>query len=317
MASAPHLDPPQRLVRALGADSPWLAALPSLARDALDRWELTAERVVAPGGRGSLVVLVRRADGTPAALKLRAAGAGAEAAALARWDGHGAVRLLEAAPEADALLLERLHAEVSLRSLPEAKANLEAVSALRRLWVPPASGGVPGAPGSPGTGSAPPVPAPFTTVERHTGRAVDRIRRHTPPQARSLAEEALAVRSGLLADTPENLLLHGDFRQGAVLSADPGRAHWLAAGPDPLVGERAYDLARLIRDRLHDLMAGSGGAARTRRRIAKLADSLEVDRDRLRGWSLYRAVESGTRQLAAGNRADGELLLEFASWLRD
>ncbi|MEE1941792.1 aminoglycoside phosphotransferase family protein [Streptomyces sp. TRM 70361] len=305
MASAPHLEPPQRLVRALGADSPWLAALPSLARDALARWELTAERVVAPGGRGSLVVLVRRADGTPAALKLRAAGAGAEAAALARWDGHGAVRLLEAAPEADALLLERLHAEVSLRSLPEAKANLEAVSALRRLWVPPEAG------------SAPPVPPPFTTVERHTGRAVDRIRRHTPPQARSLAEEALAVRSGLLADAPENLLLHGDFRQGAVLSAAPGRAHWLAAGPDPLVGERAYDLARLVRDRLHDLMAGSGGAARTRRRIAKLADSLEVDRDRLRGWSLYRAVESGTRQLAAGDRADGELLLEFASWLRD
>ena len=37
----------------------------------------------------------------------------------------------------------------------------------------------------------------------------------------------------------------------------------------------------------------------------KLADSLEVDRERLRGWTLFRAVESGTRALAAGRRQDG------------
>ncbi|GAA2397425.1 aminoglycoside phosphotransferase family protein [Streptomyces glaucosporus] len=300
MAPAPHVEPPQRLVRSLGADSPWLAELPELVRESMTRWDLTVERVVAPGGRGSLVLLVRRADGAPAALKLCAAGAGAEAAALARWDGHGAVRLLDAAPETGALLLERLHAEISLRSLPEAKANLEAVSALRRLWVPP----------------APPGAAhPFTTVAEHTARAVDRIREHIPKEARPLAGEALELRSALLADATEELLLHGDFRQGAVLSADPGRAHWLAIGPEPLVGERAYDLARLVRDRLHDLGATSGAASLTRRRVRKLADSLEVDRDRLRGWCLYRAVESASRQIAAGNRADGEMLLEFAGWL--
>ncbi|CAL9537726.1 hypothetical protein SUDANB106_04189 [Streptomyces sp. enrichment culture] len=304
MTSAPHVEPPQRLVRFLGADSPWLARLPGLVRASLARWELTAERVVSPGGRGSLVVLVRRTDGSPAALKLRAAGAADEAAALSRWEGHGAVRLLDAAPEDGALLLERLHADVSLRSLPDAKATLEAVSALHRLWVPPAS------PGAPEDGGH-----PFTTVEEHTGRAVEGIRAHVPEEARPLAEEALALRSGLLADAPEHVLLHGDFRQGAVLSADPGRAHWLVVGPDPLVGERAYDLARLVRDRLHDLAAGSGAPAIARRRVAKLANSLEVDRDRLRGWSLYRAVESGARHLAAGERADGEALLEFAGWL--
>ncbi|MTE21261.1 kinase [Streptomyces sp. TRM43335] len=300
MASAPHVDPPRRLVRALGADSPWLASLPRLLAGSLARWELTAERVVAPGGRGSLVVLVRRADGTPAALKLRADGAAAEAAALARWDGHGAVRLLDAAPRDGALLLERLHAEVSLRSLPEAKANLEAASALRRLWVPPAPTG---------------AEHPFTTVAEHTARAVDRIREHVPGEAGALVDEALEARSALLDDAPEELLLHGDFRQGAVLSADPGRAHWLVVGPDPLVGERAYDLARLVRDRLHDLGATSGASSLTRRRVRKLADSLEVDRERLRAWSLYRAVESASRHFAAGARADGEMLVEFAGWL--
>ncbi|MFP8940884.1 aminoglycoside phosphotransferase family protein [Streptomyces fenghuangensis] len=303
MTSAPHVEPPQRLVRFLGADSPWLARLPGLVRASLERWELTAERVVSPGGRGSLVVLVRRADGSPAALKLRAAGAADEAAALSRWEGHGAVRLLDAAPEDGALLLERLHADVSLRSLPDAKATLEAVSALHRLWVSPTPPGVPD------------DEHPFTSVEEHTARAAEGIRAHVPREARPLADEALALRSELLAGAPENVLLHGDFRQGAVLSGDPGRAHWLVVGPDPLVGERAYDLARLVRDRLHDLAAGSGAPAIARRRVGKLANSLDVDRDRLRGWSLYRAVESGARHIAAGDRADGEALLEFAGWL--
>ncbi|MDT3400922.1 kinase, partial [Streptomyces sp. B1866] len=99
--------PPRRLLDALGArgEGPadparaWLAALPGAVRRQLAAWELTLERVAVPGGRGSLVALVRQADGTPAALRFPApdpgawrAGhtAGAEAAALARWDGHGA-----------------------------------------------------------------------------------------------------------------------------------------------------------------------------------------------------------------------------------
>ncbi|OEV04022.1 aminoglycoside phosphotransferase family protein, partial [Streptomyces nanshensis] len=137
----------------------------------------------------------------------------------------------------------------------------------------------------------------------------------TPAEARPLRDEALELREALLADPPEQVLLHGDFRQGAVLAADAERAPWLAAGPDPLLGERTYDLARLVRDRLHDLLASAGAASATRRRMHKLADSLEVDRERLRGWTLYRAVESGVRHLSGGSREDGELLLEFAGWL--
>jgi streptomycin 6-kinase len=49
--------------------------------------------------------------------------------------------------------------------------------------------------------------------------------------------------------------------------------------------------------------------------VAKLASSLEVDPERLRGWSLFRAVEAGVWYLSVGGRDEGELLLEFASWL--
>ncbi|MGW2084425.1 aminoglycoside phosphotransferase family protein [Streptomyces sp. NPDC001880] len=297
-------EPPQRLVRALGesygdaAAADWLARLPALAEEALSATGGPAvERVAAPGGRSSLVLLVTCADGTPAALKIAPPGAAPELerAALAHWNGWGAVRLVASGP--GALLLERLHPEVSLRSLPEAKALLEAAGTVRRLWVEP----------PPGHG--------FETVAERTGRRIEPMRAcaAAAPGLEPLVAAALAAREELIAHSPELLLLHGNFRQSKVLAGE--RVPWLTVGPEPLVGERAYDLARLVRDRVEDLIASPGGPVTARRRIKKLADSLDVDRERLHGWTLFRAVESGTRALTAGRRQEGELTLEFASWL--
>ncbi|WP_267244558.1 aminoglycoside phosphotransferase family protein [Streptomyces sp. PR69] len=320
-------EPPQRLVRALAenygeaAAGEWLARLPKAAQAAVDRWQLDVERVLAPGGRSSLVLLVHTPDGAPAALKVVPpfAAPAAERAALEHWDGWGAVRLLSSMDEADggepdggALLLERLHPEVSLRSLPEAKALLEAAGTVRRLWVePPAGHG-------------------FETVAERTERhAAAMVRHRADASFGPLVESALAARAELVAGADadgagagtgvgagravEAVLLHGDFRQSKVLAGD--RTPWLAVGPAPVVGERAYDLARLARDRAEDLIASTAGAAGARRRVNRLADSLDVDRDRLRGWTLFRAVASAARALGAGRRRDAELALEFASWL--
>ncbi|SFD02571.1 aminoglycoside phosphotransferase family protein [Streptomyces aidingensis] len=309
MVSVPGPQPPRRLVLAQQRQAPeWLAGLPALAAEMLRRWGLTAEAVAEPGGRTSMTLLVRRGDdGSPAALKLCApqSPAALEDAALRRWDGLAAVRSLRCAPEEGALLLERLRGEISLRSLPDAKAMLEAVSTVRRLWVDP--GGE----------------HPFPTVAERTGAqaAAMRAAAVAEPGIAPLVEEALAARERMLgpAAAPgegrEHLLLHGDFRQGAVLASDGGRAPWLAVGPEPVVGERAYDLARLVRDRLHDLMASAGAAAQTRRRVTRLSAAVEVDPERLRDWSVFRAVESAVRNAAAGHRADAESLLEFATWL--
>ncbi|MCB5909328.1 aminoglycoside phosphotransferase family protein [Streptomyces pinistramenti] len=303
MATAP-VEPPQRLVNSLGSDPStpvrdWLAALPTVVQQRLDAWELTLERVDTPGGRGSLVALVRLPDGTPAALKFPVPGrtSAHEAAALRTWDGWGAVRLLRSADADGALLLERLHGAVSLRSLPEAKALLEAAGTVRRLWVPPGEG------------------HPFATLSGRTDEAVAALRTAgaAVSAAAPLVEQALDLRRVLPSGATEEFLLHGAFRQGKVLAGE--RAPWLAIGPEPVVGERAYDLAALVLDRFEDLAAGSGAAAATRRRVAKLADSLEVDRERLRDWTLYRAVAAGVREAAAGDRQRGELLLEFATWL--
>ncbi|MBP8538308.1 aminoglycoside phosphotransferase family protein [Streptomyces sp. MK37H] len=314
MASAPQpggrdtdrVPVPKRLLDALSDDPAsavrsWLDTLPGTAGRQLAAWELTLERVATPGGRRGLVALVRQADGTPAALKFPVPGPDAdrERAALAHWNGWGAARLLRADPDTGALLLERLHGAVSLRSLPEPKALLEAAGTVRRLWVPPPAG------------------HPFASVTGRTEEEREILRvlgtGDWAADARPLTDEALELRAALPADPPEEVLLHGAFRQGKVLAGE--RAPWLAVGPAPVVGERAYDLARLVLDRCEDLAAGPGPAAAARRRVAKLADSLDVDRDRLRGWSLYRAVETGLHHAAAGDHRRAELLLEFAGWL--
>ncbi|MFF6998076.1 aminoglycoside phosphotransferase family protein [Streptomyces sp. NPDC008313] len=316
-------EPPPRLVRALGearrgvtgasggpgspdpagaahsadATDGWLDALPRLLQEAVEQRELTVERVQAPGGRSSLVVLVRRIDGTPAVLKLAPPRARPESerAALAHWDGRGAVRLLDPGDTHGVLLLERLHPEMSVRSLPEPKALLEAAGTLRRLWVEPPAGHV------------------FETVAERTGRQAEAMRAESDAVVGPLVDAALAARDELLDQAPEARLLHGTFRQSKVLAGE--RMPWLAVGPDPVIGECAFDLARLVRDRVEDLIASPSGASITRRRVKRLAESLEVDQERLRGWTLFRAVESGVRARRVGRAQDAELLLEFAGWL--
>src|SRR4051794_14046690 len=185
-------EPPQRLVRALGESAPdgddWVERLPETAEQAVALRELTVERVQVPGGRSSLVVLVRRADGTPAVLKLAPPRGRPEAerAALAHWDGLGAVQLLEEDGTEGVLLLERLHPDVSVRSLPEAKALLEAAGTLRRLWVEP-----------PARDTAP----SFETVAGRTGRQAGAMRATaaTDREVAPLVEAALAAREELLA----------------------------------------------------------------------------------------------------------------------
>ncbi|MEV0192782.1 aminoglycoside phosphotransferase family protein [Kitasatospora purpeofusca] len=303
-AAAPgQITVPERLARNVTAVRPeeaerWLAALPALVAAELARLRLTLDRVLDPGGSLALVAYVHRDDDlAPAVLKvsLRTPGTAHEGDALTAWAGRGAVLLLDTAapdPGTTVLLLERLHGEIPLRSLAEPKAMLEATSLLHRLWTPvTAEHGFPGLPAPAPAAGAPDLPA----------------------EAGPLLAEAREAAADLAASATEEFLLHGDFHHGNVLAAD--RAPWLAIDPRPLVGERAYDLARLTLDRADTLVGSPGLPAAVRRRLHQLAEALEVDRDRLRGWTLVRAVDLAGAALAAGRRPDAELYLEFAGAL--
>ncbi|MFF7995439.1 aminoglycoside phosphotransferase family protein [Kitasatospora xanthocidica] len=279
----------------------WLAALPAGAAAHLAGWDLTLERVLDPGGSLSLVAYVHRDDLSPAVLKagLLTPETAHEHAALTHWAGRGAVLLLAADPAEGVLLLERLHGEIPLRSLAEPKAMLEATSLLHRLWVEPPGGH--------------PFPALAARVADTTDRVGEQRSHPAAAEARALITEALDTARDLAGSAEETFLLHGDFHHGNVLAAD--RAPWLAIDPRPVVGERAYDLARLALDRADTLLGSPGVPAALRRRLHQLSEALDVDRDRLRGWTLFRAVDLALRALAADRREDAELHLELAGSL--
>ena len=122
----------------------WIARLPTLVAELLDRWELERDGGTA-SGEASLVVPVRRADGTRAALKLQMPREETTAAliGLRAWNGDGIVRLLDHDPESGAVLLERLDGSRSLASVTDDDVAMSVLAGLMaRLHSAPAAEGL-------------------------------------------------------------------------------------------------------------------------------------------------------------------------------
>jgi streptomycin 6-kinase len=273
------IEPPESLAWWAGRPdgAAWLARLPRLAEECAERWSL---RLGAPfaGGNVSLVVPAERVDGTRAVLKLNFPEdeTAHEADALAFWDGVGAVRLLEHDRERDALLLERCVPGTQLWEVgDDAQATSIAAGVLRRLWRPA------------------PERHPFRPLALEAARWADELPGEWEalgrPFERRLVEAAVAFVRGAGGDEGEQVVLHQDFHGGNVLRAGE---EWVAIDPKPLVGEREFDAASLLRDRRW-LLAEPEFARLVRRRVDVLETELGLDRERLRGWGVVHALAWG------------------------
>jgi streptomycin 6-kinase len=277
--------------RAQPGGAAWLAALPRLVEAALDRWSLRLSTVFEAPRMIAFVAAVQVEEhATPAVLKINMPHPESEheAAALAHWEGCGAVQLLASEPREQALLLERCLPGTPLWEIEDDDAATRiAASALRRIWRPP------------------PHAHAFASLggeARRWGdelpRAYDRLGR---PFERSLLDTALAALRELAADQAELVVVHQDLHGGNVLRAE--REPWLIIDPKPLVGERAFDVASLLRDR-RDTLLGPGGASTVRRRLDILVDELGLDRERMRLWGIAHALAWGIED--GGDRFDLE-----------
>lgn len=273
----------------------WLERLPRLAAECAERWEL---RLGEPFEEAhvSLVVLAERAGGARAVLKLNFPEPESEheAAALAHWSGDGAARLLADDPERRALLVERCEPGTTLWELgDEEEANRIAAGVLRRLWRPA------------------PADHPFRLLADEATRWAEELsgdwHRLGRPFERELVDEAIAACLELGPGGGKPVVLHQDFHGGNVLlSADRG---WLAIDPKPLVGDREFDAASLLRDRRWELRDPSAGR-RIHRRLELLAEELGLDRKRMRGWGIAHALAWGM-----GEEKVEEDMVACARWL--
>jgi streptomycin 6-kinase len=257
----------------------WLRGLPDLAEACAADWGLTLDE---PFGSAyaSLAVPAVTADGTRVVLKLNPADRESdhEADALAVWDGDAAARLLAHDPARRALLIERLDPGDPLWTVPdEDEANRIAAGLLRRLWRPP------------------PEHHPFRRLADDAawwaGYLVPRFEALGRPFERSLLDRAVRSAAELSARPPDEVVLHQDLHGGNILRA--GREPWLVIDPKPLVGERAFDLASLLRDRRSDLARDPWPSRRLRRRLDMLSSEVGVDRERARGWGVVHALAWG------------------------
>jgi streptomycin 6-kinase len=282
------VDVPAGLREGLAAEpssANWLANLPALTADYLDRWQLRADGP-AMHGVCALVVPVRRADGTPAVLKLTWPHEEAthEDRALALWNGAGAVRLLAADPDAYVLLLERLHAGRDLCGVPLDEALTCVAELLRRLNMR--------------------MDGPFTRV---ADRVVDWSAELTSALQQSsdgVPHRLLEAAAAVVADLPSAgapVLLHTDLHYENVLAAD--REPWLAIDPKPMLGDAEYEVAPLLWNRWEEATGSNDLARHLHRRADLVAETAGLDRDLVAAWIIVRKAVNA---LDALDDADGD-----------
>jgi len=257
----------------------WLERLPRVVEECAEQWSLALKQPFEPA-HISFVCPAKLPDGRRSILKVNFPEPESEHEpdALRHYGGRGAVLLLADDPERRALLIERCEPGTTLWEVEDdEQATGLAARVLRRLWR-----------------AAPPEHS-FRLLRREAERWCEELPRNWEalgrPFERALLDQAFATLRELGPDQGESVVLHQDFHGGNVLRAQ--REPWLAIDPKPLVGEREFDVASLLRDRRDDLARDATPGARVRRRLDLLASDLGLDRERLRGWGIAHALAWG------------------------
>ena len=257
--------------------SRWVARLPALLASLEQQWSIRLSAPFTPLTYNYVAPAVR-ADGTEVVLKVGFPSREffCEMEALRLYDGQGIVQLLEADTQMGAMLLEYLRPGTPLSSLTDdEEATSIAATVMRRLWRPA------------------PAEHQFPTVAKWAsglGRLREQFGGATGPLPGALVEQAESLFTELLASSSEPVLLHGELHHDNIVRAD--RQPWLALDPKGLVGEPAYEVGALLRNRLPDPLTPSNAKGILSRRLDQLAEQLSLDRERLRSWGIAQAVLS-------------------------
>jgi streptomycin 6-kinase len=289
-------DPLPDGLRAIGEDDAgrvWLDLLSGHLAEVAEKWQL---RLVDPfpDASASLTLKALRTDDEAVVLKLQYPHREAEqeAAALAQWDGDGAVRLLAHDAGRHALLLERCRPGGPLFELDQDSALDVLVELLPRLWQPPER--------------------PFILLADEAAHWAAHWAATLPtawaqagqPFERRLLDAALETIDELAPTQGAQVLLHQDLHAGNVLRA--AREPWLAIDPKPLLGEREFGLAPIVR-------GAELGHSREQvlHRLERLSGELGLDRRRASGWTFVQTLAWSIDTVVWAE------MIEIARWLHD
>jgi streptomycin 6-kinase len=252
----------------------WIAALPGVVGELVDRWSIDeVGDAFQPGGKSAWVAPVRIGAGFDLVLKVgwRHTEAADEAAGLTEWDGEGTVRLRDSVEldETVALLIERCVPGTSLAIMAEPEQDVVIAGLLGRLWREPQLG------------------HPFRPLQLMCDQWADGFegklaagRVHLDP---GLARAGIELFRSLPATAERNVLLCTDLHAGNVVAAE--REPWLVIDPKPYVGDPTYDALQ------HMLNCDDRLRSDPRALALRMAGLLGLDPERLLLWLFARCVQ--------------------------
>jgi streptomycin 6-kinase len=273
--------PPRVVTLAQSSDEgrAWLERLPGEVEELGRRWALSFDvAIAAAGATCSFVAFVRRADGTPAVLKLGVPHMEAEQEidGLRFWDGDPTIRLLDADERAGALLLERCEPGTSLAERAEPEQDEVVAGLLLRLWRVP---------------SGPRTFRPLLVMLRYWADCS--LARDADWPDAGFARAGIELLLELGRPAHGDVLLATDLHAGNVLRAR--RQPWLAIDPKPFVGDPAFDATQHLLNCLPRVSADPTGT------VTSMARRLGVSPERLRQWLFARlAVHTHARAKTFG-----------------
>jgi streptomycin 6-kinase len=251
--------------------SVWLERVPELLAECADEWELELGEPYVAGAAGYVVRATLR-DRTPAVLKLIYPHHESEheAEALRVWNGDGAVQLLDHDEGRWALLLERCEPGTLLARKEQDEALDVFIGLLPRLWQPAVE--------------------PFRPLADEAQMWIEHLPDEWEAAGRPFEDRVVATAIDALerlsSTQGEPVLLHQDLHADNVLAAR--REPWLVIDPKPLVGEREFAVAPIVRD------AELGHSERDiLHRLDRLTSELGLDRERARLWTIGQTVAWG------------------------
>jgi streptomycin 6-kinase len=273
------------------AGAAWLAELPGIVAELVERWTLVPDGDVMHGGVG-VIVPVRRAA-QPAVLKVSFPHPGNvhEPDAFAAWGGRGAVLLHERDDDRFAMLLER--ASSTLASVEDGDEVLTVAGELNRRLAIPAPADLPR------------LREQADQWEMQLGKDAEELT-HSLPDA--VVDAAVATVRELGRVQPE-VLIHGDFHARNILRAD--REPWLAVDPKGYVGDPAYDGATLLKVWGLRVLGAADLQKAVHRAVEVFAEAAGLERERVRRWAQLHAVQGafwgrrhGFRRARSGPQLD-------------
>jgi streptomycin 6-kinase len=246
----------------------WLARVPAAIRTCVEAWGLELGSPMF-GGSTALVLEARRADGSAAVLKVQYVDRECEyeAEALRIWKGNGAARLLEFNPIHHALLIERCRPGVHLHEwdVPITTVLDTLAELARKLCVP--------------------AGIPFGTLEEEAAFWISRLEglRYERLWESRLSDAAIDALRCVGPTQGEQVLLDMDLTVRNVLSSQ--RCPWLVVDPKPVVGEREFMAAPIVR--AHEL---GHSRRQTLYRLDRMTADLGLDRERSRLWCIGQTL---------------------------